>query len=71
MSFRQPGYAGKLLRVDLTSGRITEETPDELTLRKYPGGTALAAKYLYDEVPAGVQWSDPENRMLDRTWLIT
>jgi aldehyde:ferredoxin oxidoreductase len=58
------GYAGKLLRVDLSLGRITEEFPDAQTLRKYIGGTPLGAKYLYDEVPPGVGWSDPENRMM-------
>ena len=30
---------------------------------KYVGGTGLATKYLWDEVPAGVKWSDPENRI--------
>ncbi len=58
------GYAGKILRVDLTNERITEESPDRETLRKYVGGTALGAKYLYEEVPPGVEWSDPENRIM-------
>ena len=30
---------------------------------KYVGGTGLATKYLWEEVPAGVEWSDPENRI--------
>ncbi|MFH0846494.1 MAG: aldehyde ferredoxin oxidoreductase C-terminal domain-containing protein [Chloroflexota bacterium] len=58
------GYAGKILRVDLTSEKITEEKLDEKTLRKYVGGTSLAAKYLYDEVPAKADWSSPENRLM-------
>ncbi|MFC1937548.1 aldehyde ferredoxin oxidoreductase family protein [Chloroflexota bacterium] len=58
------GYAGKILRVDLTNEKITEEKLDEATLMKYVGGTSLAAKYVYDEVPAGVEWSSPENRMI-------
>lgn len=57
------GYAGKMLRVDLTKGSITSETLDEATLRKYVGGTSLGAKFLYDEVPPGTQWSAPENRL--------
>ena len=48
------GYAGKLLRVDLTNEKISEEDIDEITARKYVGGTGIAAKYLYEEVPAGV-----------------
>jgi len=55
------GYAGKLLRVDLTKGNVTPETLDEATLRKYIGGVSLGAKFLYDEVPPGTEWSAPEN----------
>ena len=58
------GYAGKLLRVDLTNEQITEEKLDEETARKYVGGTGIGAKYLYEEVPAGVEWSDEGNRMI-------
>jgi len=61
------GYAGKLLRVDLTNEQITEETLDEETVRKYVGGTGIGAKYLYGEVPAGVEWSDEANRMIMAT----
>jgi hypothetical protein len=52
------GYVGKILRVDLTNERISEEILDSKTLRKYVGGTALGAKYLYEEVPPGIEWSD-------------
>ena len=58
------GYAGKILRVDLTSERITEEVLDEATLRKWVGGVGFGAKYLYEEVPPGVQWNDPANRII-------
>ena len=58
------GYAGRILRVDLGSERISEEVLDEATLRKWVGGVGFGAKYLYDEVPPGVQWSDPENRLI-------
>jgi aldehyde:ferredoxin oxidoreductase len=58
------GYAGKLLRVDLTNEAITEEELDAETARKYIGGTGFGAKYLYEEVPAGVEWSDESNRLI-------
>ncbi|MFC1982341.1 aldehyde ferredoxin oxidoreductase family protein [Chloroflexota bacterium] len=58
------GYIGKLLRVDLTDELISQEDLDEATLRKYLGGTALGAKYLFDEVPPVVEWSNPENRLI-------
>src|SRR3990172_8261635 len=59
----QHGYAGKILRVNLDTDEISEDVLDEATLRKYVGGTGLGAKYLCEEVPAGVEWSDPANRL--------
>jgi aldehyde:ferredoxin oxidoreductase len=61
---RQSSYGGKYLRVDLTSGRIWSEQLDEETYRKYLGGSGYGAKVLYEEVPPGVEWSDPENRLI-------
>jgi aldehyde:ferredoxin oxidoreductase len=58
------GYAGKILRVDLTNERITEEVLDEATLRKWVGGVGIGAKYLYEEVPPGIEWNDPANRII-------
>ena len=58
------GYAGKFLRVDLTRESIAEERFDEAVLRKYVGGMSIGAKVLYEEVPPGVGWSDPENRII-------
>jgi aldehyde:ferredoxin oxidoreductase len=58
------GYTGRLLRVDLTEERVTGESLDEKTLKKYIGGVGLGAKLLYDEVPSGVEWHAPENRLI-------
>ncbi|MDP2718474.1 MAG: aldehyde ferredoxin oxidoreductase C-terminal domain-containing protein [Dehalococcoidia bacterium] len=63
MSTQLYGYAGKFLRIDLTNRKSSEEEYDEATLRKYIGGTGFGAKILYEEVPPGVEWSDPENRL--------
>jgi aldehyde:ferredoxin oxidoreductase len=57
------GYAGKILRVDLSDGVTTAEILDESVLRKYIGGATLGIKYIYDEVPPGIEWSAPENRL--------
>jgi aldehyde:ferredoxin oxidoreductase len=56
------GYTARVLRVDLTKGEFTVQYLDEGTLRKYVGGSVLGIKHIYDEVPPGVRWSDPENR---------
>ena len=52
----QKGYAGKVLRVNLSTGRSTTEALNEEAVRLFIGGRGLGAKYLFDEVPAG---SDP------------
>jgi aldehyde:ferredoxin oxidoreductase len=57
------GYAGKLLRVDLSKGEYSNEILDEATLKKYVGGAALGIKFLYDEVNPSTEWSDPVNRL--------
>ncbi len=58
------GYNDKILRVNLDNGECTaEEIPAE-TLRKYVGGAPLGAKYLYGEVPRGVEWNDSRNRLI-------
>jgi aldehyde:ferredoxin oxidoreductase len=61
---RMCGYAGKILRVDLSEGKTWSEEPDAGTIQKWVGGVGFGAKYLYDEVPPGVEWSDPENRLI-------
>ena len=57
-------YAMRILRVDLSSERIDAVPINNEVARKYVGGTGLGAKFLYEEVPAGVEWSDPDNRMM-------
>jgi aldehyde:ferredoxin oxidoreductase len=58
------GYAGKMLRVDLSEGTTSTEELDRSFVEKWVGGIGFGTKYLYEEVPAGVGWSDPENRLI-------
>ena len=37
-------YEGKILRVDLTSERVSDEKIEEATLKAYLGGTGLGAR---------------------------
>jgi aldehyde:ferredoxin oxidoreductase len=55
------GYMGKLLFVNLTTGKISEETRDESFYRKYIGGAGLGARILYDRMPAGADPLGPDN----------
>jgi aldehyde:ferredoxin oxidoreductase len=62
-----PGYAGQLLRVDLTNQRSWTQPFDSEFARKYVGGAGFGARILYDEVPADVAWDDPDNRLIMAT----
>ncbi|MHA2298359.1 MAG: aldehyde ferredoxin oxidoreductase family protein [Candidatus Hodarchaeales archaeon] len=65
------GYMGKILRVDLTNSKITEEFPDEETLKLFLGGAGIATKYLYDEVKKGIDPLGPENKLIFMTGPLT
>jgi len=58
------GYHGRILRVNLSNGQIAINKLDEEDLKKYVGGTGIGAKFLYEEVPPGVEWFHPENRII-------
>ncbi|MBI2466633.1 MAG: hypothetical protein HYV62_02235 [Candidatus Rokubacteria bacterium] len=58
------GYAGRLLRVDLSRGRTWAQpwTPEEM--RFYLGGAGLGAKILWEEVSPRADWDHPDNRLV-------
>jgi aldehyde:ferredoxin oxidoreductase len=57
------GWVGKVLRVDLSTGRTwSEETVDKY--KDYLGGTGIGYKVMWDEVPAGTKPYDPDNRII-------
>ena len=43
------GWAGKILRVNLTTGEIT--TQDDAKYHKYIGGMGMAYRIMYEEAP--------------------
>ena len=57
------GYLKKVLRVDLSAGQVKAEPLRDDLIEKYVGGTGIGAKLLYEEVPPGVEWNDPKNRL--------
>jgi aldehyde:ferredoxin oxidoreductase len=58
------GYLGRILRVDLSRGRLRDEPLDEDHARRYIGGSGLAARYLYDLLDAGIDPLGPDNPLL-------
>jgi aldehyde:ferredoxin oxidoreductase len=65
------GYTGKLLRVNLTSGAITEEMLSRQMLRDYIGGTGLGVRLMYDEVPPDTDPLGPDARLMFLTGPVT
>ncbi len=55
------GYMGKLLNVNLTTGKIEVEPLDEKLCRQYIGGYGLAARLLYERIPVGADPLGPNN----------
>jgi aldehyde:ferredoxin oxidoreductase len=62
----QFGYAGKLLKVDLSSARMSD-APTSAYADRFIGGRGIAAKIYWDEVPPGTKALDPENRLMFMT----
>ncbi|MFX0196365.1 MAG: aldehyde ferredoxin oxidoreductase family protein [Candidatus Hodarchaeota archaeon] len=65
------GYMHKILRVDLTNGKITEEVPEDKVLKDYLGGAGLATKYLLEEVKKGTDPLGPDNKLIFMTGPLT
>jgi aldehyde:ferredoxin oxidoreductase len=56
-------YAGKFLRVNLSSGNCTtEDIPDQVKTF-WVGGRGFGAKYIYDELAPGIDPLGPENKV--------
>jgi aldehyde:ferredoxin oxidoreductase len=57
------GYNGKLLRVNLSNHNISTESIPQEYLEKYIGGSGLAVRYLYDEIPVNGEVFDESNKL--------
>jgi len=58
------GWAGRILRVNLTDGEYSVETLAPDIARKFIGGRGLAAKYLYDEIDPRIDPFGPDNKLM-------
>ena len=57
------GYAGKILRVNLSNGKVTAE-PTLNYAREWLGSSGIAVKILYDELKSWVTPLDPSNKLI-------
>jgi aldehyde:ferredoxin oxidoreductase len=58
------GYTGKILRLDLTGQKATEEEVTYDLAKEYMGGVGFAFKYLYDEWTPGTDALDAGNKLI-------
>jgi aldehyde:ferredoxin oxidoreductase len=66
------GYMGKILRIDMTSGKLLDlNLPEEPLLRKYWGGQLFAEYVLLNELPLDIDPYDPMNVIVGMTGPIT
>lgn len=65
------GYNGKILHVDLTTGELTVEEPEESFYRKYLGGSAMGLHYILRDMPQGADPLGPENILTLMTGVTT
>jgi len=61
------GYIGKILRVNLSTGKLWDEPLDEELVRAFVGGSGLAARYLYDLVDTDTDPLGPDNPLVFMT----
>jgi len=58
------GLTGKILRVNVTTEKISFETIEEKFYRRYFGGRGLIAYYLLKELDPGIDPLGPKNKMI-------
>lgn len=58
------GYMGRILRIDLSERKSWDEALEENLYRLFVGGVAMGAHFLCEEIPAGIHWSSPKNRLI-------
>jgi aldehyde:ferredoxin oxidoreductase len=60
-------YAGKILRVDLTTGKVSTEPLTEQMAKSYIGGMGLGIRLLMDNSKAGTDPFSPDNPLIFAT----
>ncbi|MFC2038506.1 aldehyde ferredoxin oxidoreductase family protein [Chloroflexota bacterium] len=65
MATKMPGgYAGKILRINLSENKISTEELDEMFCRKYIGGAGFISYYMLKEIKRGIDPLGPENKLI-------
>jgi len=67
MSTKYGGYMGKVIRIDLTTRKVSEYPWTDEDREMYLGGKIMAAKILYDNLEATVEPFSDENMLVITT----
>jgi len=65
------GYNGKMLRVNLSNGKMSTEEPDDVFYRRYMGGRGFIGHYLLKELDPDVDPLGPDNKLIFATGVVT
>ncbi len=65
------GYAGTILRVDLTHATVNKAPLPESLVNDFIGGRGFVAKMLYDDITPGIDPFDPDNMLIIATGPLT
>jgi aldehyde:ferredoxin oxidoreductase len=65
------GYAGRILRVDLTNSRVATEPLSMEDVMDFIGGRGFGIKYLYEELPPNIDPLGEDNKLLLLTGVLT
>jgi aldehyde:ferredoxin oxidoreductase len=61
------GYAGSILRVDLSSASFRPEPLPDSLVKNFIGGRGFVAKLLFDELAPAIDAFDPQNMLIAAT----
>ncbi|MBE0479772.1 MAG: aldehyde ferredoxin oxidoreductase, partial [Dehalococcoidia bacterium] len=64
-------WTGKLIRVNLSAGKVTVEEPDPQWMKDYWGGRGIGIKYMMEEVNPKVDPFSPRNKLILATGPLT
>ncbi len=64
MAFKYKGYTGKILRIDLTGGKVSRQDLSTEDAEKFLGGTGFCTNILYNETCPETDPFGPENRIV-------
>jgi len=60
-------YAGRILRVDLSTGKVTKKPLTKVLIKKWLGGKGIGTWLLYNELKPRMSPLGPENKLIFAT----